>query len=188
MKRRGSATRSSGRVRKAHLFISYVFVYQKISELSTFSLPPCLVSVHSAAEEIVLYPAIEKHLGDYGQNIADKSREEHLTVKNVLYELDRMNHEEAGFHEKLAQCFTEFDRHAQDEEQQHLPQLRRVLDDEALQALGHEFDRTKKIAPTLPLQTSRQPKPPPDWLPSPWTWLVMLPVSLLSQAREIEQM
>ncbi len=35
---------------------------------------------HSSAEEMILYPAFEKYLGDEGKKIADEDRAEHETV------------------------------------------------------------------------------------------------------------
>jgi hemerythrin superfamily protein len=35
---------------------------------------------HSIGEELVVYPALEKHLGGQGQQMADKDRAEHQTV------------------------------------------------------------------------------------------------------------
>lgn len=36
---------------------------------------------HSIGEELVVYPAFAKHLGDRGQSMADKDREEHQSVR-----------------------------------------------------------------------------------------------------------
>jgi hemerythrin superfamily protein len=35
---------------------------------------------HSIAEELVVYPALEKYLGEKGKKLADKDREEHQIV------------------------------------------------------------------------------------------------------------
>lgn len=35
---------------------------------------------HSIAEELVVYPAMEKHLGDKGKEMAEKDRKEHRSV------------------------------------------------------------------------------------------------------------
>jgi hemerythrin superfamily protein len=36
---------------------------------------------HSIAEELVVYPAFEKNLGDKGHNMAEKDRQEHQVVR-----------------------------------------------------------------------------------------------------------
>jgi hemerythrin superfamily protein len=36
---------------------------------------------HSIAEELVVYPALEKHLGEKGRSMAEKDRAEHQSVR-----------------------------------------------------------------------------------------------------------
>jgi hemerythrin superfamily protein len=40
---------------------------------------------HSIAEELVVYPAFEKNLGEKGKKMADKDREEHQSVSIKRY-------------------------------------------------------------------------------------------------------
>jgi len=37
---------------------------------------------HSIAEELVVYPAMEKYLGDKGKEMAERDRKEHRSVRN----------------------------------------------------------------------------------------------------------
>jgi hemerythrin superfamily protein len=37
---------------------------------------------HSVSEELVVYPAMEKHLGDKGKSMAEKDRQEHKIVSS----------------------------------------------------------------------------------------------------------
>ncbi|KAG5805089.1 hypothetical protein H9Q74_010834 [Fusarium xylarioides] len=39
---------------------------------------------HSISEELVVYPAMEKYMGDKGRRLADEDREEHHQVKERL--------------------------------------------------------------------------------------------------------
>ena len=39
---------------------------------------------HSIAEELVVYPAMEKHLGDKGKEMAEKDRRDHRSVRKTL--------------------------------------------------------------------------------------------------------
>ncbi len=55
-----------------------------------------MISVHSVAEEIVLYPAFEARLLR-GQDVANHSRDEHLQIKKFLYELDHMSVDDVKF-------------------------------------------------------------------------------------------
>lgn len=45
------------------------------------------IARHSAAEELIMYPMLDK-LGGNGKALADKSREDHLKTKIALSELD----------------------------------------------------------------------------------------------------
>ena len=39
---------------------------------------------HSIGEELVVYPAFEKYLGAKGQDMADKDRNEHQSVRSLI--------------------------------------------------------------------------------------------------------
>lgn len=43
------------------------------------------IARHAVGEEIVVYPLMEKHLGDKGRQLADHDREEHLVCVARLY-------------------------------------------------------------------------------------------------------
>ncbi|RUP43286.1 hypothetical protein BC936DRAFT_137390 [Jimgerdemannia flammicorona] len=104
------------------------------------------IAVHLATEEIVVYPVIEKEF-DGGKSLAEKSRNEHQVVRDLLYEIDNMSQDDPAFNGKLS-CFSEFDHHSTEEEQQHLPHLRKTLTNDKRQELGREYNKTKKFFPT----------------------------------------
>ncbi|RUS31693.1 hypothetical protein BC938DRAFT_477302 [Jimgerdemannia flammicorona] len=100
-----------------------------------------------SSEKIVVYPVIEKEF-DGGKSLAEKSRNEHQVVKDLLYEIDNMSQDDPAFNGKLSFCFSEFDHHSTEEEQQHLPHLRKTLTNDKRQELGREYNKTKKFFPT----------------------------------------
>ena len=51
---------------------------------------------HSVGEELVLYPAMEEHLGEEGKKLADHDRKEHLKVCRGLNRCRSRIHESAG--------------------------------------------------------------------------------------------
>jgi len=118
------------------------------------------ISVHSSTEEIVVYPVFEKNF-EGGKNLADNSRKEHQVVKDLLYEVDTMSRDEPTFEDILSRCYKEFDHHAKEEEQEHLPKLRQLLSMDDLQKLGREYNRTKALAPTRP-HPAAPDKPPAE--------------------------
>ena len=107
------------------------------------------LSVHSTAEEIVVYPAFEARLVS-GRNAADHSRHEHLEIKYALHDLDRMNAQDARFDEQLDRVMSLVDRHMKQEENEFLPSLARSCYDTELEQLGNQFERIKPTLPTHP--------------------------------------
>ncbi|KAF7332763.1 Hhe domain protein [Mycena kentingensis (nom. inval.)] len=89
---------------------------------------------HSIAEEIVVYPLMEKLLGDVGKKLAAHDREEHQAVKELIgpMMMDLMHHIEG-------------------EENNDLPQLEAELDyrnDQSTHEVVSDFLRTKQFVPT----------------------------------------
>lgn len=87
---------------------------------------------HSVGEELVLHPAFEKHLGAAGKRIVEEDRVEHQAVrvlgpsgrrpvwlltcrvrkiKEILYNLERMNVADAGYDAKFKKLFEDLEAH-----------------------------------------------------------------------------
>jgi len=113
------------------------------------------LSVHIFCEEQVLYPAMRNaNLGSE----ADKSLEEHLVLKNTLYELDQMPFNDK-YILKMAELIREVQEHVNNEETVTLPAFERVATGDMLMSLGKQFSDTKASAPTRP-HPSAPNKPP----------------------------
>ncbi|CAG8727471.1 12688_t:CDS:2 [Rhizophagus irregularis] len=93
------------------------------------------IAVHSACEEINLYPAFERHFTN-GKEIADHSREEHLQ---------------------------ELVHHIDEEESDFLPKFKETISQNELESLGASFAKTRVTAPTHP-HPSAPDKPPAESL------------------------
>ncbi|KAJ3085778.1 hypothetical protein HK102_013839 [Quaeritorhiza haematococci] len=100
------------------------------------------ISVHSEAEEVVVYPVVERR-GD----VAERLRMEHLEVKKELHELDKMPIDDPNFPMTLNKTFTD---HSAKEKAEELPDMERKLSREELRALNVEFEQIKTISPTHP--------------------------------------
>ncbi|CAG8606829.1 16953_t:CDS:2, partial [Funneliformis caledonium] len=107
------------------------------------------ISLHSATEEIVLYPLVEKHMDD-GKKFADHNREEHLQIKKDAYKLDTMKLHDEGYTDLMSKIMKEFDEHSTDEEENQFPLLKEKVGSEELQKLAAEFEKTRKMVPTRP--------------------------------------
>ncbi|RVD81385.1 uncharacterized protein DFL_009251 [Arthrobotrys flagrans] len=114
---------------------------------------------HSIGEELVVYPAFEKHLGAKGKQMADKDREDHQKVKNMLYKFQSMKAEDPEFLKTLQELFKDLKEHIQDEERNDLPALERQLDEDSSDAYARSFERTKLFVPTRS-HPSAPDKPP----------------------------
>lgn len=108
------------------------------------------IAVHSHAEELVLYPAIENTLKDEGKKLADMSRAEHAEVKNKLYAVDRMSSGDPNLEPQLTATMEALETHMDEEENDILPKFENATDVDTLQSLGGKFDAAKKVVPTRP--------------------------------------
>ncbi|KAK4153785.1 hemerythrin HHE cation binding domain-containing protein [Chaetomidium leptoderma] len=102
---------------------------------------------HSIAEEIVVYPALEKHVPD-GMKLAEKDRSEHQQVKEKLYEFQSMKPTDPTFLPAIDSIWESLSQHIKEEERDDLPALEKALDAEASGVLARSFDRTKHFVPT----------------------------------------
>jgi hemerythrin superfamily protein len=105
-----------------------------------------ILSIHSATEEKVLYPAFKKiGFKDY----QEKGRDDHQEVKNIL---DRVKDRDIDVQTdtELRAAIQEVEQHVQWEEQTALPQLQKKLSAGEIDELATEWDSQWKSAPTRP--------------------------------------
>jgi len=105
---------------------------------------------HSIGEEIVLYPAFEKHLGKEGKVITDSDRAEHQPIKKLLSELESTNIATFGYPNLFEKLVKDLKEHLKSEEEHDLPKLEAVLSREESNELAKSFDLTKGFVPTRP--------------------------------------
>jgi len=119
---------------------------------------------HSIAEELVVYPALERYLGLEGKQRADKDREEHQSVRQMsgwhntmintcqikddLYRFQDLSPADEKFLPTLDKLMKDLNEHIEEEEKHDLPILERVLDRSDSVSMANSFDRTKAFVPT----------------------------------------
>ncbi|KAG8864063.1 hypothetical protein FRB96_006936 [Tulasnella sp. 330] len=103
---------------------------------------------HSVGEELVVYPAFEKHLGAEGERIAREDRAEHQTAKELLYQLERSKVTDGEYPTLFKRLFEDLTVHMRGEEQTDLLMFEAVISQEESIALARSFERTKNFAPT----------------------------------------
>ncbi|KAI4852839.1 hemerythrin HHE cation binding domain protein [Aureobasidium sp. EXF-8845] len=102
---------------------------------------------HSIAEELVVYPAMEKSCPG-GKAMADKDRGEHRTVKELLYKFQGLNPDVVDFEPTLKALWRELSQHIKEEENGDLPTLEKHLSAGESEDLASSFNRTKAFVPS----------------------------------------
>ncbi|KAG9839585.1 HHE domain protein, partial [Aureobasidium melanogenum] len=102
---------------------------------------------HSIAEELVVYPAMEKNCPG-GKDVADKDRAEHRKVKELLNDFQKLKPDVEDFEPTLRALWSELDKHIKEEEAHDLPLLEKHTPADESTGLARSFDNTKMFTPT----------------------------------------
>ncbi|EPX71716.1 cation binding protein [Schizosaccharomyces octosporus yFS286] len=103
---------------------------------------------HSIGEEIVVYPKFAKYLGQPGEEMANKDRNEHQVIKEYLYKFQSMKPNKEEFIPTIDALMANLRKHIQEEESHDYPLLESKLNAEESNHLAKVFERTKKFIPT----------------------------------------
>ncbi|KAH9476295.1 putative hemerythrin-like protein [Psilocybe cubensis] len=106
------------------------------------------VARHAVGEELVIYPLMEKHLGEKGKQLADNDRSDHQEVKNLLYQLESLKPGTSQHADLLKNIVDHLKPHNDSEEQEDLPLLQKAIGEQGSQDAAASFKRTKKFVPT----------------------------------------
>ena len=102
---------------------------------------------HSVAEEVLVYPKVEK---DVSAEDAEHAREEHAETEETLHGLEQLDAGDPAFDDELETLMAEIRHHIDDEEGEIFAQMRRVIDADELRKLRAQVEAFKKVAPTHP--------------------------------------
>ncbi|KAL7284232.1 hypothetical protein ACG7TL_001514 [Trametes sanguinea] len=106
------------------------------------------IARHAVGEEIVVYPLMEKHLGDKGRELADHDRKEHQSVKERLYKLESLQPGSEEYDQLMTVIMDSLHHHNDDEEIKDLPLLEPAIGEQASKEAAQSFKKTKKLVPT----------------------------------------
>ncbi|GAB2867193.1 hemerythrin domain-containing protein [Nocardioides pacificus] len=106
------------------------------------------LAVHETAEELITHPRARTSEG--GNDVVDARLEEETAAKKMLADLDGMKVDEDGFSEKLAALKDAVLAHAEAEEREEFPLLRRDVAPDRLQLMAQAVLAAEAIAPTHP--------------------------------------
>lgn len=107
------------------------------------------LSKHAALEELLFYPFAKQLLADQA-GIVDRSLAGHATVKTLLLQLDSLSPGDSQEAPLMSQLGDAARRHIGDDEDELMPLVRKVADEQALTELGEQIDKGKSTAPTRP--------------------------------------
>ena len=102
---------------------------------------------HSVAEEVLVYPQVEKKIS---AEEAEHARKEHAEAEESLARLEKLDADEPEFDNELATLMREIRHHIEDEEGEMFAHMREVIDADELRKLGERVEAFKKVAPTRP--------------------------------------
>ncbi len=102
---------------------------------------------HSVAEEVLVYPEVEREVS---AEEAEHARKEHAEAEETLHRLEKLDADDPAFDDELATLMEEIRHHIDDEEGQMFAHMRQTIDGDELRKLGARVEAFKKVAPTRP--------------------------------------
>ncbi|KAI4634237.1 uncharacterized protein J4E87_001409 [Alternaria ethzedia] len=107
---------------------------------------------HSVAEELLVYPAMEKYMGAKGKAHAELDRKQHHEVKILLKEFQNMDPASSTYIPQLKKIWSLLSVHIAEEEGSDLPALEAALSSSEnrgnSESLAKNFGRTKMFVPS----------------------------------------
>jgi hemerythrin-like domain-containing protein len=102
---------------------------------------------HSVAEEVLVYPRVEKEVS---AEEAERARKEHAEAEETLQRMEKLDADDPAFDDELATLMREIRRHIAEEEGEMFAHMRQVIGQDELRSLGARVEAFKKVAPTRP--------------------------------------
>jgi len=121
---------------------------------------------HSLGEELVLYPALEKHLGSLGKRMVATDRKDQAQasqrgssgavwhgsnqrqIKELLVQFQSIKSSDPDYIPKLSSLWAKIEDHIVDEEAHDLPALEERLSLAASKSMAKKFEMMDKFAPS----------------------------------------
>lgn len=104
---------------------------------------------HSVAEEMHVYPVMEKQLPN-GEEEVEHDKQEHDEIVQVMKQLEDGDAAAPDFLDKINELEQKLRHHADDEESDQFPKLRSHIPGDELVEMGRRVENAKQLAPTRP--------------------------------------
>jgi len=114
---------------------------------------------HAVGEELVIYPAMEEHMGEEGKNLAQQDRDSHNNIKKLLHKFQGLSPSSKEFEPTIKSLWDALSKHIEAEEADDLPKLEQAIPDGKSSQMAKSFERTKMFVPTRS-HPSAPDKPP----------------------------
>jgi hemerythrin superfamily protein len=108
------------------------------------------LTTHAFIEETIFYPAARAEVQDTKENVLE-SVEEHHIVAWLLSELSKLDPSDETFDAKVTVLIENVEHHADEEEEELFPEVRKALGRKRLAELGEQMAAAKPDAPADPL-------------------------------------
>ena len=102
------------------------------------------LTLHTAAEENVFYPAVRNHADTSG--LVAESYEDHAEAKQIMLDISVLKPEPVAYKAKLEQLKAAITHHVTEEEGELFPKVERHMDTAALVTLAKEVEQAKSEA------------------------------------------
>lgn len=127
-----------------------------------------LLAVHETAEEMIVRPASRSAAG---AGVVDARNREEKEANQMLLELERADVSSPGFDARFADLEKSVLAHAEREEADEFPALRRTRSQEQLRNMGRRLRTAERLAPTHP-HPSTAGSPAAQWVVGPFVSIV----------------
>lgn len=104
---------------------------------------------HAVAEEMYVYPAMEKYLPNGAEEV-EHDKQEHDELVDVMKQLEDVDADTERFMTLVKELESQLRHHIEDEEQDQFPGLRKHIPTDERKVLGQQVAKAKSIAPTRP--------------------------------------
>ena len=102
---------------------------------------------HAVAEEMFVYPEMEKHIPN-GTEDVEHDKKEHDEIVQTMKQMEDVDTTEPKFMSLVRELEGQLRHHAHDEESEQFPKLRAHLSEDKLVEMGEKVQTAKKLAPT----------------------------------------
>lgn len=104
---------------------------------------------HAVAEEMYVYPVMEKCIPN-GREEVEHDKQEHDEIVTLMKQLEELEAADPQYMERVEKLEGLLSHHADDEESDQFPKLRKYIPEEQLIEMGKQVENAKKLAPTRP--------------------------------------